>query len=1629
MPKGQMPKLKGSICNVPIDTADVANTLPQGADSNGIVMIKLKRKLVYRGHVYFEAVSPEAVRSALEYLKWNNPLYHDILIDIGQIPANLLSLAEPIDIPIEFESANEISDNNANIPEETDDPLDNYRFGATETMLLSNIPQPPEDLVLAPGEGIQPLSILMDEKCEELAHPFLFPTGKFGYRVERDIKLSPVKYFNQRLLNYKQKFASDSDYIFYALSVMLQLNLNSQINIAMKKVCANQLTAGMLSNNFSDTVKSFIAKDESFNFMNSIKGTPAYWKKFLFEVLAMVKQLGLPTFFMTLSCADLRWNELIAIISKLKGENLTGEDINNMSYFERCRYLNLNPVLLARHFQYRVEVFFKEIVVNGPLGKVTYYAIRVEFQVRGSPHIHSFLWVLNAPILTKDNIDEYVRFVDAVIRAYVPDIHEHAELHKLVTTYQIHSHSKSCRKYKNQSCRYHFGRFFTDRTIIAVPLSKDMSLDEKTQIIEQRKLLLSTVKEYIDSNLDPKKRNILKPQNDNFEEVLNIKEILEELKISEDDYYKALSISDDSDFQIHLKRPPNSCFVNNYFDEGLIAWKANIDIQPVFNHYKAVTYMCAYFSKSEDETSEAMKQAAKEAFNSNKNNIEQMRSIARAYANKRECSVQEAVYILMPELWLRKTFPGVIFANSNLPENRFRICRSKEEIDELPEDSTDIFKRNMIDRYIDRPNHTFSSGKFSILDTFCFAEFVAHYYLLPKNSNDSVNDSQPTVLQELLLEVNHSACNYPSTIPLMNSKEKLKCRQVKAVLRYHVPNRHKFPEKYAHHLLFMFYPFRNEHGLKSDNTGTYAEKLQEPGIIDIVNRNKQVFEPYGDLVESALLNMRTNLARNQDSYANQENDQVDELLDTANALASEDPADDAVILDDNSLPSATAPTVISDDELNTKIRSLNQMQREYFEIIYDWAKRFVKNLSAVSKIEIKPLYIFLTGGAGTGKSHLIKTIYHALTKTFSYRAMTLDKPKVLLVAPTGVAAVNIDGTTIHTSLGIPVGRFGKNLPRLNDKKRSALRNKLCELRALIIDEISMVSNLQLLYIHLRLVEIFGSSDNVPFAGLTVIVVGDFYQLPPVQQRTVYAEYNDAWQNLVHLWNLFKIAELLEVMRQRGDTDLIDLLNKVRTSSLEEVDEKLLKSHFIKLNDDNYPHDALHIFAENKPCQEHNRNMLNSNQNSLRSISAIDDLPKKVSKDVIEKALNRNQSETGGLAKILEIKINARVMLTVNIDIADRLINGQIGTVMHISSDVNGQILKIYIKFDDVHAGLKKTNTDPFARQRKWVPIEKAESSIIIRINKDSSPVIKRTQFPLMLAWACTVHKVQGLSLDRAVISFQLLKQRSFNNGQMYVALSRVTSLNGLFLTGEYKSSAIKADTRASQEYERMRRECEIEPLYNADSISEATLTVTLLNTRSLHRHAVDISHDQVLLNTDVLCLTETQLLPNQDTNSISEILNAFSCLHNNCADKFQSTSFCYKSNVDVVNYHHSTGISVIDFKKSLFSPDPIRLVIVYRKNNTCLSTFYNTLADIVQLDNIHVILGDFNINAQDPAQDNLLQIFQNYQQIVQEPTHLGGATLDHIYLRKNFVKDFNLTYFVKCVYFSDHDAIQFKLIL
>ena len=114
-----------------------------------------------------------------------------------------------------------------------------------------------------------------------------------------------------------------------------------------------------------------------------------------------------------------------------------------------------------------------------PLRKVKYYAIRVKFQFRGSPHIHSFFWVLNAPTLAENTLNEYVEILDSVVCGNLPSEDVDPHLHQMVKTFQIHCHSKPCRKYKNSICRFKFGRFFADKNIIAIPLQHTLKQVDK----------------------------------------------------------------------------------------------------------------------------------------------------------------------------------------------------------------------------------------------------------------------------------------------------------------------------------------------------------------------------------------------------------------------------------------------------------------------------------------------------------------------------------------------------------------------------------------------------------------------------------------------------------------------------------------------------------------------------------------------------------------------------------------------------------------------------------------------------------------------------------------------------------------------------------------------------------------------------------------------------------------------------------------------------------------------------------------------------------------------------------------------------------------------------------------------
>ena len=264
MPKGQQRKIKGVICNVPVDCEHTCRILPRPPARSGIIMLKLKRKREFRGHVYFQAVRPQFLQNALSWLQANNPLYENITIDITNIDRSLTTLqqckensdsntSEEIESNIESSSNFQTEDS----LEETNYPLNEHRLPINETCLQSRIPDYPaleeinqssqsvgnESYNIAPGENKHPASLMTEKQCEELAFPSLFPKGRFGLTAQRDIKLTPVKYFNARLLHYSGRFSINPEYLFFAQFIIEQKKISDNINIAMEKIHGKPLTA------------------------------------------------------------------------------------------------------------------------------------------------------------------------------------------------------------------------------------------------------------------------------------------------------------------------------------------------------------------------------------------------------------------------------------------------------------------------------------------------------------------------------------------------------------------------------------------------------------------------------------------------------------------------------------------------------------------------------------------------------------------------------------------------------------------------------------------------------------------------------------------------------------------------------------------------------------------------------------------------------------------------------------------------------------------------------------------------------------------------------------------------------------------------------------------------------------------------------------------------------------------------------------------------------------------------------------------------------------------------------------------------------------------------------------------
>ncbi|MDT8432886.1 MAG: helix-turn-helix domain-containing protein [Bacteroidales bacterium] len=419
-------------------------------------------------------------------------------------------------------------------------------------------------------------------------------------------------------------------------------------------------------------------------------------------------------------------------------------------------------------------------------------------------------------------------------------------------------------------------------------------------------------------------------------------------------------------------------------------------------------------------------------------------------------------------------------------------------------------------------------------------------------------------------------------------------------------------------------------------------------------------------------------------------------------------------------------------------------------------------------------HLFLTGRAGTGKTTFLREIVDKTHK------------KAVIAAPTGVAAINAGGVTLHSLFQLPFGSFVPSAsfplpeglqtemhnPRSLMRKmhmHSTKRRLLQELELLIIDEVSML-RADLLDAIDQVLRSIRRQRDIPFGGVQVLFIGDLLQLPPVVKEEEWMVLRNFYQG-IYFFNALALQEEpplyieLEKIYRQSDPEFISLLNHFRDNRATQADVEILNRYyspdFSPDNDEGY----IYLTTHNRIADEINRRELQK----LGGKSLV--FKAQIDKDFREQQYPIDAE--------MELREGAQVMFIKNDTSGEqRFFNGKIGTVISLGED------GIEVGFPD--------GSDPVVvEQHTWL---NRRYKLDPEDNEIREEVLGSfTQYPLKLAWAVTVHKSQGLTFERAIIDVQ----NAFAPGQIYVALSRLVSLDGLVLTSPVPVSGFAQDSNIS----------------------------------------------------------------------------------------------------------------------------------------------------------------------------------------------------------------------------------------
>ena len=476
--------LKGNLVNVPMNVDTNVSVLPRGFSDTHTIQLKLMRQMKNKNAFMYETIRPKIVHTAVKYLV-EQELYKDEGIVISD---NWLKQYPKESENYIVDEEDRRFDENENFSNGFDDE-DKWNEcddkpvnpNTTETLLNDEITDQKDiGIKFAAGENNRLISILMDLKVDELTFPSIY-CGK-QRRIRENVKLTYAKIAKSELRMFDRRCSRISK-LFFTYKKLQTRKFSDAISINFRKTknTQNVTVAQMLTR---DYVNGLIHGDDAFTFLRCDRSSPAFWELKKKEVMAMIRQLGCPTIFLTLSEAETKWSELIVILAQvLENKVITLEEAEDISYDNKCNLIRNDPVTCVRYFEHRLKCLWE--ILSAPCGPFQGYElqdkyVRVEFKVRGSPHIHASLWLQNAPKYDKEkpeSIERCTEFIDKLISVNAKPM----EFSEDLICLQRHKHSHTCKKHVKDGIKCRFGIPYLPmrQTMILEPLSDDEKLTKK----------------------------------------------------------------------------------------------------------------------------------------------------------------------------------------------------------------------------------------------------------------------------------------------------------------------------------------------------------------------------------------------------------------------------------------------------------------------------------------------------------------------------------------------------------------------------------------------------------------------------------------------------------------------------------------------------------------------------------------------------------------------------------------------------------------------------------------------------------------------------------------------------------------------------------------------------------------------------------------------------------------------------------------------------------------------------------------------------------------------------------------------------------------------------------------------